>query len=427
MKSEEAQIKGPRLEKPLRITEQVWPEGTVPVVSVICITYNHENFIREAIEGFLMQETTFPVEIFIHDDASTDSTAEIVKEYAEKYPKLFWTQLQTENQWSKGAPNSYFFGLIQKQRGEFIALCEGDDYWISKKKLQKQVEMMENDSTATLCFHNTWVMHPSLSSKDFFLNHGNEQKSFYLNDIINKQWFISTSSILCCKKALEGGNTLNFSRSGDIVIQVLAACRGSIIFLDDVCSVYRRHAGGVAFAWHKNEKFSKEKMRPNHFWIYFFIWKVFLNKESSLEFSKCLERIVLEVTSYFADNLDASATLSIRDFQKKVIDCFESEKPKIDRMSFFDAICEKTFVNITRIVLEKKCRREILKNLWGKRLNIGIQISRNSWRSGILSFREITSLYLIFTKNFIKEKFSSEKHEKQGYSARSTAINSIEF
>ena len=88
-----------RLPHPVRITEQVWPEGTVPVVSIFCITYNHEKFIREAIEGFLMQETTFPVEIFIHDDASSDATAQIVKDYAAKFSQLFKMVLQTENQY----------------------------------------------------------------------------------------------------------------------------------------------------------------------------------------------------------------------------------------------------------------------------------------------------------------------------------------
>jgi hypothetical protein len=76
------------LQKPVRIIEQVWAEGTVPLVSIWCITYNHANFIRDAIQGFLMQKTTFPVEIFIHDDASTDGTAEIIQEYSNKYSDI---------------------------------------------------------------------------------------------------------------------------------------------------------------------------------------------------------------------------------------------------------------------------------------------------------------------------------------------------
>jgi len=85
------------LENPVRITEQKWPEGTQPVVSIFCITYNHEKYIRDAIEGFLMQETTFPVEIFIHDDASSDKTQQIIHEYQERYPWLFKIIFQKEN------------------------------------------------------------------------------------------------------------------------------------------------------------------------------------------------------------------------------------------------------------------------------------------------------------------------------------------
>jgi glycosyltransferase involved in cell wall biosynthesis len=85
------------LPRPVRITEHQWPEGTVPLVTITCVTYQHVNFIRDAIEGFLMQETTFPVEILIHDDASTDGTADIVREYEAKYPHLIKPIYQMEN------------------------------------------------------------------------------------------------------------------------------------------------------------------------------------------------------------------------------------------------------------------------------------------------------------------------------------------
>ncbi len=81
------------IEKAIPVTEQKWDKNTIPLVSISCITYNHENFIRDAIEGFLMQRTTFPVEILIHDDASTDKTADIVREYEKKFPQLIQTLL----------------------------------------------------------------------------------------------------------------------------------------------------------------------------------------------------------------------------------------------------------------------------------------------------------------------------------------------
>src|SRR5690625_5413198 len=131
------------LEKPKPLKDQVWAEDVEPLVSISCITYDHEKFISDAIEGFLMQETTFPVEINIHDDASTDNTAKIVREYEKKYPNVLFNVIyQTENQYSKrdGSIRRIQHG---RARGKYYATCEGDDYWIDPLKLQKQFEFLE--------------------------------------------------------------------------------------------------------------------------------------------------------------------------------------------------------------------------------------------------------------------------------------------
>jgi glycosyltransferase involved in cell wall biosynthesis len=106
-----------------------------PLVSICCITYNHEPYIRDAIEGFLMQKTDFPVEILIFDDASQDRTQEIIKEYASKNENII-TFLQTENQWSKGK-DGLIDWLFPSAKGKYIALCEGDDYWIDPYETAK--------------------------------------------------------------------------------------------------------------------------------------------------------------------------------------------------------------------------------------------------------------------------------------------------
>jgi len=114
------------------------------LVTVCCTTYNHESYVSEAIEGFLIQETEFPFEIIIHDDASTDGTAAIILEYAERYPRLIRTIIQTENQYSKaGLINPRF--VFPMATGKYLALCEGDDYWTDRRKLQKQVTFLENN------------------------------------------------------------------------------------------------------------------------------------------------------------------------------------------------------------------------------------------------------------------------------------------
>ncbi len=116
-----------------------------PIVSICCLTYNHEPFIRDAIEGFLIQKTTFPIEILVHDDASSDGTTGIIREYENKYPNLIFPIYQKENQYSKGIKISPTF-VWPKVQGKYIAICEGDDYWTYPYKLQKQVDSLEANS-----------------------------------------------------------------------------------------------------------------------------------------------------------------------------------------------------------------------------------------------------------------------------------------
>ncbi len=113
-------------------------------VSIICDTYNHEKYISQCLEGFLMQKTNFNIEILIHDDASTDNTATIIREYEAKHPDIIKPIYQTENQYSKHK-SGYIWRTIQfpRAKGKYVALCEGDDYWTDPLKLQKQVDFLE--------------------------------------------------------------------------------------------------------------------------------------------------------------------------------------------------------------------------------------------------------------------------------------------
>lgn len=121
-------------------------------VTVYCLAYNHEKYIRKALEGFVMQKTNFDYEVLVHDDASTDSTADIIREYEEKYPHLFKVIYQKENQFSKGASiKNHMLPLV---RGKYIAYCEGDDYWVDENKLQTQYDIMEKYLEVSLCVHN---------------------------------------------------------------------------------------------------------------------------------------------------------------------------------------------------------------------------------------------------------------------------------
>ena len=120
------------------------------LVSVVCDVYNHEPYLRQCLDGFVMQKTNFKFEVLVHDDASTDKSADIIMEYTYKYPDLFKPIIQKENQYSKGV-GIWKIYQFPRVKGKYVAFCEGDDCWIDSLKLQKQVDILES------CYHNTMV------------------------------------------------------------------------------------------------------------------------------------------------------------------------------------------------------------------------------------------------------------------------------
>lgn len=129
-----------------------WPkEWNVPLVSIRSITYNHEPYISQALDGFLMQKTDFPFEIVVHDDASTDKTADIIRAYEKKYPQIIKPIYEIENQYSKN-DGSIGRKMNPLLTGKYIAFCEGDDFWIDPQKLQKQVDFLENNPDYGMCY-----------------------------------------------------------------------------------------------------------------------------------------------------------------------------------------------------------------------------------------------------------------------------------
>ena len=124
------------------------------LVSICCVTYNHQPYIKDCLDGFLMQKGNFDIEVLIHDDASTDGTKEIINTYSEQYPDIFFPIFQKENQYSKGIRGFTAKYNFPRCRGKYIALCEGDDYWTDPTKIQQQVDFLEKNEDYVLSGHD---------------------------------------------------------------------------------------------------------------------------------------------------------------------------------------------------------------------------------------------------------------------------------
>jgi glycosyltransferase involved in cell wall biosynthesis len=142
----------PKSEKDLMAT---WGGKRDPLLSIVCLAYNHADYIRDTFDGFLRQETDFPFEIIVHDDASTDATAAIICEYAARYPSVIKPIYQRENQYRLGVPFST--RLFARARGRYIAYCEGDDYWTDPRKLQIQVDFLERHRDYVITYHDAFM------------------------------------------------------------------------------------------------------------------------------------------------------------------------------------------------------------------------------------------------------------------------------
>ena len=208
-----------------------------PLVSVRCITYNHESYIAQALDGFLMQKTNFPFEIVVHDDASTDRTADIIREYEKKFPKIIKPIYETENQYSKGAG---ILGRIMNSacKGKYIAWCEGDDYWTDENKLQLQVDFLEKNLEYGLCYHKSKFLINGQIKNSF----GRQRDGFY--DLLINGNDIPTQSVvlrssLCFNYQQEVKPSEHKWRMGDYPLWLYAALNTKIKFFDKEYSVYR--------------------------------------------------------------------------------------------------------------------------------------------------------------------------------------------
>ena len=213
-----------------------------PLVSIRCLVYNHEPYLKQCLDGFVIQKTDFPFEAIVHDDASTDGSAAIIREYAEKYPDIIKPIFETENQWRN------FSVMIRRVMdaaihpdSKYIALCEGDDYWIDPLKLQKQVDFLESHPDYTMCCSRTKLYS---EKKHRFIGENycyNQSQDILVKDIINRTGlFVSTCSILY-KKSVKDNYPFYCKKCavGDYPLQIMCAMKGKTYYFNEPMAVYR--------------------------------------------------------------------------------------------------------------------------------------------------------------------------------------------
>jgi glycosyltransferase involved in cell wall biosynthesis len=193
-----------------------------------------------------MQKLNSHFEVLIHDDASTDNTATIIREYEEKYPDIIKPIYQIENQYSKGVKISFVY-QFSRARGKYIAVCEGDDYWTDPYKLQKQVDFMEANDDVSMCFHDTKILKGGkfIQKEEVYGGPftGIKDKYFDSRELFER-WMVPTASIMFRSKFLPAYHDPRIA-NGDLVLVLHEAQNGRVYGMADCMSVYRIHDGGL--------------------------------------------------------------------------------------------------------------------------------------------------------------------------------------
>lgn len=224
------------------ITKNWKSKDSQPLVSILCHCFNHEEYLEDALNGFLMQKTDFPWEVLLHDDASTDKSIEIIQRYVSLYPRIIKPIFQKENQYSKGLKPSFFTTKVAQ--GKFFAFCEGDDYWLDENKLQIQADFLNENPSYSVCGHDAFTVENEQVVK---LSKLPERLKKDVNgELLAKGWFVLTLTAMFRRdydifpeeqRKTLNGDTFMFSRLGKV---------GKYKFMKELLpGAYRVHSGGI--------------------------------------------------------------------------------------------------------------------------------------------------------------------------------------
>ncbi len=225
------------------------------IVSVIAITYNHEKYIKQALESIVNQTTNFKFEVIVADDCSTDDTQNIIRNFSKTYPDLIIPILREKNI----GPQKNFKDAIMRARGKYIALCEGDDFWTDTSKLQSQVEYFQSHHGTSLCFHPVNVFYEGVYKQKNEIYPPAQNNSVFTLEELLKWNYIQTNSVMYKKQ--DYSNLPIDILPLDHYLHLMHAKNGKIGFIDRTMSAYRRHPGGLW--WDEGGKTTQDLLKKH--------------------------------------------------------------------------------------------------------------------------------------------------------------------
>lgn len=273
--------------------EKIW-------VSVICLVYNHEAYLRKCLNGIVEQKTNFRYEILVHDDKSSDNSCEIIREYVEKYPELFVPIFEEENQFCKHGIEYMIENIIlPRAQGEFIAFCEGDDFWCDNKKLQLQYDYMITHSNCSICLHNTKV-HYLNKQKSKMFNSWNDIHRLTAEEVF-RGGFVHTSSFFIRREAVFFPEKNSNCPYGDYMLLTWSYHCGEAVVLPRVMSVYNSGvSGGVMDSERKSLELQIRNIKSQIDYLQGY------NRLTDFMYSDVIEKMIrmLDFNNFKAVNLD---------------------------------------------------------------------------------------------------------------------------
>ena len=316
-----------------------------PLVAIYCLVYNHEPYLRDCFEGFVMQKTNFRFVAVVHEDVSTDKSAAIIREYADKYPEIFRPIYETENQYSKQDGSLYRImnAAIDTTGAKYIAMCEGDDYWTDPYKLQKQIDWLESHSDCSMCVHAAmWEIGEEK------LPQGCQYKKdcdLSTEEIIeNGGLYIAMASTIYRKDSFLVGDKRpswwKMADVGDYPLHIYAALIGKVRFMPEPMCVYRfQHPG----SWTYNQKKIRDIMHIKCE----IAWMELLDKETNYNYSDAIYNHLLNFYYLLYDERE----LSTRECYNKV-----SRSKKFSRTKFIKKLLKRTFRSLYKVYYMIKYR-----------------------------------------------------------------------